>query len=93
MTPPEATVGVLLAPRATRDAVGPLIDGVVRVRVTRPAQDGEANRALIRVLAGALDLPPSDLAIVAGPRSRHKRVRIAGLDLAAVAERLARSDR
>jgi uncharacterized protein len=90
---PEATVGVLLAPRAARDEVGPLAEGVVRVSVTRPAVDGEANRALIRVLAAALDLPPSDLAIVAGSRSRHKRIRVAGLDLADVAERLARADR
>ncbi len=93
MGDPSVTFGVLLSPRATRDEVGSLSDGVVRVRVTRPALDGEANRALIRVLAAALDLPPSALALASGSRSRHKRVRVAGLDLAAVTERLARPDR
>ena len=89
----EAIVRIHVAPRAARDEVGPLVDGVVQVRVTRPAADGEANRALVRVLAAALDLPPSDLVIVAGSRSRHKRIRVVGLDLAGVAQRLERKDR
>jgi hypothetical protein len=90
---PEATFGVLLSPRAARDEVGPMSDGVVRVRVTRPPADGEANRALIHALARALDLPPSAIALVAGSRSRHKRIRVAGLDIDAVAERLSRPNR
>ncbi len=86
----EAVIAVTVVPRSSRDAVGAMENGVVRVRVTRPPADGEANRAVLRLLADALDLPPSALALLAGARSRHKRIRVSGLALPEVGERLAR---
>ena len=90
---PEATFGVLLSPRAARDEVGPMSDGVVRVRVTRPPADGEANRALIRVLAGALDLPPSALRSWPGRAPATSGSGWPAWTSTAVAERLSRPNR
>jgi uncharacterized protein len=78
-----------VAPRSAADRIGPYDAGVLHVRVTRPPADGEANRAVLRLVAGALDLPPSRVVLVAGARARRKRVRVEGIDDAELARRLA----
>jgi uncharacterized protein len=75
-----ADLQLVVTPRAIADRVGPWRDGVLRVRVTRPPADGEANRSVLRLVARALRVPASRLEIVSGARGRHKRVRVAGLD-------------
>ena len=75
-----ADLEVSVVPRASANRVGPWADGVLRVRVTRPAADGEANRALIRLLARAFGLPPSRVELIAGLRARRKRFRVHDLD-------------
>ena len=78
-----------VAPRSAADRIGPYEAGVLHVRVTRPPADGEANRAVLRLVAGALDLSPSRVVLVAGTRARRKRVRVDGIDDAELACRLA----
>jgi uncharacterized protein YggU (UPF0235/DUF167 family) len=80
---------VAVVPRATADSVGPWSDGVLKVRVTRPPSDGEANAAVVTAVARALELAPSRLDIVAGRRGRRKRLRIDGIDRAELLARLA----
>ena len=80
---------IAVVPRASADRVGPYVDGVLRVRVTRPPAEGEANRAVLRLVARALDLPPSHLVLVAGERARRKRVRVDGIGRDELARRLA----
>ncbi len=82
-------ISVRLTPRASRDEIVGLRDGVLRVRVTAPPVDGAANEALLRLLAKALRVPPRDLRIASGAASRTKVVEVAGLDSGEVAERLA----
>jgi uncharacterized protein YggU (UPF0235/DUF167 family) len=79
---------LLVTPRARADRIGPLTDGLLRVRVTRPAADGEANRAVVRLVARALNLAPSRCELVAGERGRRKRLRIGGIDAATLDRRL-----
>lgn len=80
---------VAVTPRSAADRVGPFVDGVLRVRVTRPPADGEANRAVIRLVARALELAPSRLALVSGERSRRKRLRVDGIGDEELVRRLA----
>lgn len=84
-----AQLDLLVTPRSSLDRAGPFIDGVLRVRVTRPPADGEANAAVIRIVARALGVPPSSVTLVAGRRGRRKRVEVAGVDAGTLAERLA----
>ena len=90
------TVTVRLTPRGGRDA----LDGVERradgqsalkARVRAAASEGEANAALIALLARAVGVPPRDVALVAGASSRIKRLTIAGHGptLAATLEKIA----
>jgi hypothetical protein len=78
-----------VTPRAASDHVGPFRGGVLHLRVTRPPADGEANRSVVRLVARALGVAPGRIELVAGERGRRKRVRIADLDAAELARRLA----
>ena len=64
-----------VTPRAGVDAVGDVgPDGALLVRVRAAPADGAANKALIKVLAAALEVAPSRIDIVSGASSRIKRV-------------------
>lgn len=89
MSPEPAIVDVLVTPRAAADVVGPMRDGLLRIRVTRPPADGEANDAARRLLAQALRIAPSNVVLVAGGRARRKRFAVSGVPAAEVARRLA----
>lgn len=82
-------IELAVTPRAAADRVGPIRDGVLRVRVTRPPSDGEANRAVLRLVARAIGMPVSRLTLVAGERARRKRVTVEGIDAAELGRRLA----
>ena len=82
-------LSVRVQPRASSDAILGWRDGSLRVRVTAPPVEGEANLAVARLLARALRVAPSAVAVIHGARARDKRVRVAGLDEAEVRSRLA----
>ena len=79
---------VRVQPRARRDEVVGWQDDALRVRVTAPPADGLANRAVTDLLARALGLPASRLALVRGAASRDKLFRIERLSSADVRQRL-----
>lgn len=59
-------------------------DGKLRLRVAAPPERGKANKAVIRLLAGALDVRTSAVTVVSGAGSREKRVRADGVPPARV---------
>jgi uncharacterized protein len=73
------TFDVLVQPRASREKLGPLHDGRLKVAVTSPPVDGEANAAVIALLAKTLGVAKSAVEVVAGASSRRKTVRVAGI--------------
>ncbi len=75
-----ALIPVRLQPRARRDELGLVRDGVLSARVTAPPVDGRANKALCRLIAGRAGVPPSRVRIVRGSGSRDKVVGIEGKD-------------
>ena len=93
---------IRVQPRASRDRVagfrvtGFRVTGsgedVLRLSVTAPPADGEANAAVLDLLAEALGTPKSRLAIVRGHEARDKVVAVELLSLEEVRERLARCD-
>jgi len=80
----SVTFDVLVQPRASRAKLGPVHDGRLKVAVTAPPVDGEANAAVIEVLAKALGVAKGAVEVIAGASSRRKTVRIAGVTRAAV---------
>jgi uncharacterized protein YggU (UPF0235/DUF167 family) len=84
-----AQLTVRVTPRADVDRLGPVAAGVLQLRVTRPPAEGEANEAVRALVARALGVPRSAVILVAGRRSRTKRLAIDGLTASELARRLA----
>lgn len=72
------TVAVRVTPRASRDAVLAPVEDWLPVRLRAPPVEGAANEALVRFLAGALDIARRDVTILSGETARLKRIRIVG---------------
>lgn len=86
----RAFLVVRVHPRAARERVGPVVDGVLQVHVAKPPVGGEANEAVRRRLAEAMGAPPSRLELVSGGRGRLKRFAVLGMSPDEVAARLRR---
>jgi uncharacterized protein len=76
-------LAVRLTPKSGRDCIDGielLADGrgVLKVRVRAAPSEGEANTALVRLLAKAVGVPPRDVALAAGATARIKRLAISG---------------
>jgi len=91
----SVVVVVRLTPRGGRDAidgVAQLADGrsVLKVRVRAAAREGEANAALMKLIAKSLGFAMRDVSLVAGASARLKQLRIsgAGAMLAATLEKI-----
>jgi uncharacterized protein len=79
------TLDILVQPRASRAKIGPMHDGRLKIAVTAPPVDGEANAAVIDLIARRLGIARGDVEVIAGASSRRKTVRIAN----ATAEQIA----
>ncbi len=98
--PGGVRIAVRAQPRASRDAiVGPIhVGGVgddgrggvaLKVAVTAPPVEGEANEAIVRLLAKVLGVPRRQVTITGGETGRIKTVEVRGIDLAHAQARLA----
>lgn len=76
----HSVLTIRLTPRARRNEISQLREGVLYVKVTAPPVEGAANRALLALLSQKLDVPPSALCLISGETSRIKRIRVEGLD-------------
>jgi uncharacterized protein len=70
---------VRVQPRASKDEIAGVIGGALKVRLQAPALEGRANEALVELLAQLLKTPKSAVRILAGERSRAKRIEIRGV--------------
>ena len=76
-------LSIRLTPKGGRDAIDGvelLADGrsILKARVRAAPSEGEANVALLRLIAKAAGVPPRDVALAAGATARIKRLTIAG---------------
>jgi len=78
------TLAVRVQPRARRDELVGVRDGVLVARVSAPALQGRANQALCRLIAAHLGVRRSQVSVVRGERARDKLVRVQDVDPAAI---------
>lgn len=71
----DLLLSVRVVPRASADAIVPESD-CLKVRLTAPPVEGQANAHLCKVLAKAFDVPKSRVSVERGATSRVKQVRI-----------------
>lgn len=77
--PGGVILSVRVIPRAARSGPAGVRDGALLVRLTAPPVEGAANAELVEVMAKTLRVAKRCVTIVAGDRSRLKRVRIEGV--------------
>jgi len=70
---------IRVQPGATRSGIVGPYGEALKIRVAAPADDGKANRELVRFLAGHLGIPARAVEIVTGHHNRTKVVRVVGL--------------
>lgn len=72
----DLILSVRVQPNAKRDEIVGACDERLRLRVRAPALEGRANAELCRFLAKAFGVATGSVVLLAGARSREKRVRI-----------------
>jgi uncharacterized protein (TIGR00251 family) len=77
-------VDVLVVPRASRTRFFGVVAGRLKVQLSAPPVDGEANRALIELFAEALGVKKQAVEIKSGETGKRKTVVIRGVDRAMV---------
>ncbi len=83
LTPGGLAVVVRLTPRGGRDAIEGIeqradSQHVLKARARAAATEGEANAALVALLARAIGVPSRDVTLAGGATARIKRLTIAG---------------
>jgi len=81
-------ISVRVIPRAGRSGLAGTRGDALLVRLQAPPVDGAANDELIEMMARVLQVPKRAVSIVAGDRSRQKRVRVVGIDAVTAASRV-----
>ena len=71
----EYNIEIKVIPRAKKNFIKNE-DGVLKIYVTAPAQDGRANDAVLNILADYLGVKKSNLYIKKGEKSRNKIIEV-----------------
>ena len=80
-------------PAARQDTITGVRGGALRLTVAAAPERGKANEAVVRLLAAALNVGTSRVAVVSGFTSKDKVVQITGLSAAEVGQRLSSGPR
>jgi uncharacterized protein len=84
--------GVILSvraqPGARRNEVRGIQDGALKVCVTTAPEKGKANKAIIEVLAGWLGARKSQIELISGETSSHKKILVREVTVADLAGRI-----
>jgi hypothetical protein len=73
---PDLVLQLHVQPRASREGFAEISPHGLKIRLTAPPVEGEANDALCTLLARQFGVPRADIDIERGAAGRHKRVRI-----------------
>src|SRR6266850_1844929 len=77
-------LSVKVQPRASANSIEGPLGSELRIKVTAPPVDSAANEALIRLLAEKLNCARHQVELVRGHTSRHKTVKLYGLNAGTV---------
>ena len=76
----KTVLKVKLIPRSSRnEVVGFMDDGTLKIKLTAPPVEGQANTAILKYLAGILRVPTGNIEIISGKTSHNKLISINGI--------------
>ena len=67
---------LVLQPKASRDAFIGLLGDELKITITAPPVDGQANKHLIKFLSKQFKVPKRDITVEKGLLNKHKLIRI-----------------
>ena len=79
---------VQVQPRSSRNQIVGEQDGRLKIKLTAPPVEGEANQALINYLAQLLQVPKKNVKLLKGESARHKLIEISGVTEQELIEKL-----
>jgi uncharacterized protein len=69
----------IIQPRSSKNEVTGIYNDALKIRLTSPPVDGEANKSCMRFFAKWLGVSPSKVDIVQGLSSKNKTIEVADL--------------
>lgn len=88
-SPEGVILSVQVVPGASKERIVGLYGQRLKVAVQAPPEKGKANKALVSVLARALDLKKGQLSIIRGETQRQKDVLVSSITLKDLEAKLA----
>jgi uncharacterized protein (TIGR00251 family) len=73
-------IEVKVEPRSSKKGVAGVMDNVLKVKLTAPPVEGEANEQLIEVVSELTGVRKSNIRIIRGLSSKRKVLEIRGVD-------------
>jgi uncharacterized protein (TIGR00251 family) len=70
---------VRVQPRSSKNEVCGLYGDAIKIKLTSPPVEGEANEGLINFLAKSLDINKGQIEIIGGHKSKNKTIKISGV--------------
>jgi len=83
------SLNIYVQPRASRVGVVGLHDGRLKLAITSPPVEGQANNQVIAFLAKLFRVPKGGISLESGSQGRSKRLTIGGISLAEALQILA----
>lgn len=81
-----ARLNMKVVPGSSRNQIVGWLGDALKIKVTAPPEKGQANEAVIELLAEALGLSSKDIEIESGHSSPSKIIAITGMDDEAIRE-------
>lgn len=77
----KTVLKVKLIPRAARNEIVDFMsDGTLKIKLTAPPVEGQANQAVSKFLAEILEVSNRDIKIISGKTSHNKLISIDGIN-------------
>ena len=80
-----------IQPKSSKNKICGLHGESLRIRLTSPPVDGEANKMCIKYLAKDLSVSPSRITIVSGQTGRNKIIHVEVMDIPEFLEKIPQS--
>jgi uncharacterized protein (TIGR00251 family) len=77
-----------IVPSSSQTRVCGLLDGILKIKVSAPAEKGKANQCLIGFLSKQLGIKKSAVSIISGPTNPVKQIQVLGISGQTLLERL-----
>lgn len=81
-------IKILVRPNSRQNSIEGLFEDRIKIKISKPAEKGKANKELIRFLSEKTGIPKRDIQITSGIKSNLKEIKIKKMEDENMASRL-----